>query len=336
MPFNSVDIQDVAGAPTLWQEIVDSSSDGWIWHTWLAHEFNLCAGEKFKAEDHSFFVYENERAVGVVPLIIQEKSVGDFIGREATYYSGFLPWPCFHRDVDQRNVLDDFAFSELERRAKAAGALSIIVSLTPPQNTGDEESRVRRTALERGYEIMSARWHFTEVTPELLSHVRSRYDYKHFLRYLDVSVAEGKNVSAELEEAYFTLHVADAGGQFRSRESYAKQADMARLGEGFYVVAADKETGAIAGMALIQVYKGAAYYGSVAVEPKFSRLCVGYQLQCRAVEELLARGIRSYDLGLIADSDPQKKASEKEKGISRFKSKISGTGSRPMYTIRKT
>lgn len=330
MKLQAINIQDVANAPTLWKEIVDASLDGWTWHTWQAHEFNLCSGAQYAAKDLSFFVYNGEQAVGVVPLIVEERGGR----RRAAYYSGFLPWPCFRRNVGERDALEDFAFSELEQRAKDASATSIVVMLTPPVNTGDEESRARRIAQEKGYDVTTAKWHFTEVTPELLSHVRSRYDYKHFLRFLDLSIAEGAGMTTMLEEAYFTLHVADAGGQFRSRESYTSQADAARSGEGFYVVATHKETGTIAGMALIQVYKGAAFYSSVAVEPKFSRLCVGYQLQCRAVEELLARGIRTYNLGLIAD--PLREASEKELGISRFKSKVSGTGSRPMYTMRKS
>jgi hypothetical protein len=35
-------------------------------------------------------------------------------------------------------------------------------------------------------------------------------------------------VTAALEETYFHLHVKDAGGQFRSRESYTLQCDLAR------------------------------------------------------------------------------------------------------------
>ena len=113
MNIQTVNIGDVARAPELWQEIADASRDGWIWHTWLAHEFNLCAGEKFKAKDHSFFVYEDEKAVGVVPLIVQ--------GEEAMYYSGFLPWPCFRQGIQPREELEDFAFKELERRAECRG-----------------------------------------------------------------------------------------------------------------------------------------------------------------------------------------------------------------------
>lgn len=153
MNINAVNITEVSKAPKLWQEIIDSSHDGWIWHTWLAHEFNLCAGEKFKAEDHSFFVYENDKAVGIVPLIIQEKIIGDFKGREATYYSGFLPWPCFRAGFESEHAaaLESFAFTELEQRARNAGVGRISIRMTPPMNRGDELKRVTRATGEHSY-----------------------------------------------------------------------------------------------------------------------------------------------------------------------------------------
>src|SRR3989344_9022766 len=56
MEPQAIDISKVDGASGLWQEIVDESSDGWIWHTWLAHEVNLEAGRGYGAHDLSFFV----------------------------------------------------------------------------------------------------------------------------------------------------------------------------------------------------------------------------------------------------------------------------------------
>jgi hypothetical protein len=317
----------------LWQEIVDASPDAWIWHTWAQHEYNLCAAEQFAAKDLSFFVYDGEKAIGVVPLIVQEKRSGDSIKREAIYYSGFLPWPAFRAEVTEQENVEDFAFSELEKRAREAGAQRLYARLTPPHNTGNEESRVKRIVSQNGYDVRTLEHHFTEVTPELLTHVRSRYDYKHFSPLFDLYAVEGSDVTQDFEEIYFELHVSDAGGQFRSRESYTKQMDLVRAGEGFHVVARHKETRTIAGAALILVCKGTGFYGAVAVDPDMRKLCVGYQLQCQAIEELLARGIRFYDLGPIADT--QKESSIHEKNISMFKKKISGTGSRHIYSVQK-
>jgi len=338
MSIRAVNLTDVPNAPALWQEIIDASASGWIWHTWLFHEFDLCAAEKYAAEDLSFFVYNNGKAVGVVPLVIQDKHIEHFSGREAAYYSGFLPWPCFRDDLEpeHRMAFETFAFTELERRAKRAGAGRISVLMTPIVSQGDERERVAHVAGEHHYLHLPSGVQMATVNPALLKAVKARYDYKHFSPLFTFTIAEGSEVADSLEETYFTLHVKDAGGQFRSRLSYSKQADFARKGEGFYVIARHKKNGNIAGIALISCYKGAAYYNSVAIDPSFQILCVGYQLQCRAIEELLHRGISIYALGPRWDlSTWSALVSNKQRSIAHFKDKFARHQSRDIYNIEK-
>ena len=104
MKIEAIEVQKVTGAPALWQEIVDASRNGWIWHTWTFHEFNLCAGKQFEATDLSFFIYQDGQAVGVVPLMVQNVTLGAYTGREATGYSGPLSWPCFRKDLDPERI----------------------------------------------------------------------------------------------------------------------------------------------------------------------------------------------------------------------------------------
>jgi len=334
MNLQAVALSKVTGAPKLWQEIVDSSDDGWLWHTWLAHEFNLCAGEKYAAHDLSFFVYENGKAVGIAPLIIQEKSVGEVKEREAMYYSGFLPWPCFRKDVQNKEALEDFAFAELEQRAHKAGAHHIKTRLTPPQNNGDEESRVKRIGAAYGYEPSHFDSHVVAITNDTPQEVRERYRryHKKYAPLFTLSIAEGGAVTPELEESYFRLHVKDAGGQFRSRESYTKQVDIARGGEAFYVVATHKESGVVAGMLLVSLYKNAAYDNSVAVDPNFADRYVSHLLKWRAIEELQKRGVPTYELGSKADPAS---ATPKELGITHFKEGWSRDNVRTVWGMEK-
>ncbi len=338
MNITAIDIQKVADAPARWQEIVDASIDGWIWHTWLAHEFNLCAGEKYGGRDLSFFVYEEGKAVGVVPLIVQKKILGEYTGYETAYYSESLPWPCFRADLEPERAaaLENFAFIELERRAREAGAGRIAVLLIPPINRGDERERIARVAAEHSYLYLPMISQLVTVNSETLSLARSRYDYKHFSPLFTVTIAEGPEVTEALEETYFNLHVKDAGGQFRSRESYTKQADIARQGEGFYVIARHKEGNTMAGMILVSYYKGAAHYASAAIDPLFQKMCVGYQLQCRAIEELLHRGISFYNLGGKENiSTWNSLASDKKRGIAHFKDKFARHQARDVYHMEK-
>ena len=334
MNLRATDIQEVARASELWQEVVDASEDGWLWHTWRTHEFNLSAGETYKAKDLSFFVYEGERAVGVVPLIIQEKKAEDGVEREATYYSGFLPWPCFRSDVQNKEELEDFAFAELERRVRKAGARCIKVRLTPPQNAGDEEVRVGRIAEAHAFTPHHFDSHVAAVTSDTLTEVRERYRRYHrkYAPFFTLNVLEGVAVTLELEETYFRLHVKDSGGQFRSRESYAKQTDIARRGEAFYVVATHTESGAVVGMLLVSVYKNAAYDNSVAVDPDFADRYVSHLLKWRAIEELQKKRIPTYELGPKADPAS---ATQKELGITHFKEGWSRGHTRTVWEMEK-
>ena len=334
--LTAIDIASVQNAARVWSDIVDSSEHAWIWHTFLFREFDRKAGAGQGARDLSFFVKQGETMVGVVPLVMLETVLGDFRGKKAAYYSGFLPWPCFRAGLGGREALEDFAFTELERRAREVGAGYIVVRLTPRAGLDIESTDVERIITQFRYVNASLNSHVAAVSKELLKKVRSRYDYKKFSPLFKLSVAENTSVTDALEETYFQLHIKDAGGQFRPRESYRAQADFARKGEGFYVVATHKETGTVVGMALISVYKGAAYYGSVAIDPEFQKLCVGYQLQCHVIEELLRRGIKWYDLGPAADIPTLFAPTSKKKlGISHFKEKFSGEGSRPVYQVEK-
>jgi len=334
MNLQAVDIREAARAPALWQEIVDASDDGWILHTWLSHEFNLCAGEQYNAQDLSFFVYEDGKPVGVVPLIVQEKSVGGLKEREAMYYSGFLPWPCFRQDVSNREESEDFAFAELERRIRGADAHIPLVLLMPPQSSTDDEDRVKRIAALHGFTPKQFDRHMVIITEGMLRTVRRTFRryYKKYAPFFALSIAEGSALSPELEETYFQLHIKDAGGQFRSRESYTKQMDSAREGEGFYVVATHKESGIIAGMLLMSLYKNAAYPNSIAVDPDFANQSISYLLYWKAIEELQERHVPTYEFGQKADPAS---ATQKELTISRFKEGWSQGHTRTIWGMEK-
>ncbi len=335
MKITAIDIQKVMGASALWQEIVDASDDGWVLHTWLSHEFNLCAGEQYNAQDLSFFVYENGKAVGVVPLIIQEKRVGSSKEREAMYYSGFLPWPCFRQDVSNRDALEDFAFAELDRRIRGVGAHIPLILLMPSQSSTDDERRVKRIAALYGFTPKQLDRHMVIITEGTLRTVRRTFRryYKKYAPLFTLSIAEGSALSPEIEETYFRLHIKDAGGQFRSRESYTKQMDSARGGEGFYVIATHKESGIVAGMLLMSLYKNAAYPNSVAVDPDFADQSISYLLYWKAIEELQKRHVPTYEFGQKADPAS---ATQKEITISRFKEGWSQGHTRTIWGMGKS
>ena len=319
--FGALAIEDVPNARELWQGLVDRCPDAWFWHTWANMQFNFVAAQKSQVCNLSFFITLGGEAVGIVPLMVNRTMIGEVSALEASYYGGPLPWLALLPDVPDFDATEQFALTELEKRARQAGAGRIRLRLEPPLPASDEKQRLER-AIALKYLDSSYLSHWLPLTGQTLASVRERYRryVKKFAPRYEMSIADGQSVTAELEETYFHLHVKDAGGQFRSRESYRLQADLARCGEAFYVIAKQQEVGAIAGMLLVSVHKKAAYDNSVAVDPDYQDEYVSHLLKWTAIEELLCRGVHSYELGAKSGlpsfiSLP----SEKNRGISYFK-----------------
>lgn len=320
--YSAVAVSDVKDAREVWNRLVDSCRDAWFWHTWTNLQFNLVAGEKFEAQNLSFFVFRDGEPVGLVPLMVSRVQIGDISAWDASYYGAPVPWPAFLPDLPDPEDADDFALRELESRARAAKAERIRLRLEPAFPMADEQSRLSRAVKGLRYLDSSYVSHCVNLDGNTLSNVRERYRryVKKYSPKYELGVVDCESVTPELEETYFLLHVKDAGGQFRSRESYSRQADLARHGEGFYVIARNQSLDAIAGMLLVSVYKDAAYDNSVAVDPDFQSEYISHLLKWKAIEELLQRGARTYELGPKSElSNFMSLPSEKNMGISHFK-----------------
>jgi hypothetical protein len=89
-------------------------------------------------------------------------------------------------------------------------------------------------------------------------------------------------------------------------------------------------------MLMIWLMKEAAYGASVAVDPEFQHESVSNLLHLRAVEELLCRRVRTYELGK-ASSKPEylTQPTEKDYGISFFKDGWSRGARRVVHVAEK-
>jgi hypothetical protein len=320
--YSAVSISDVKDAREVWNQLVDSCRDAWFWHTWANLQFNLVAAEKYQAQNLSFFVFRDGTPVGLVPLMVSRVQIGGVSAWEASYYGGPVPWPAFLPDLPDLEDADDFALRELESRARASKAERIRLRLEPAFPMPEEQHRLSRAVNGLRYLDSSYVSHCVNLDGNTLPNIRERYRryVKKFAPSYELSFVDCDSVTPELEEAYFILHVKDAGGQFRSRESYSRQADLTRHGEGFFVIARNRSLNVIAGMLLVSVYKGAAYDNSVAVDPDFQGEYVSHLLKWKAIEELLQRGARTYELGPKSELPSfMSVPSEKNLGISHFK-----------------
>jgi len=314
-------IENVAGCKELWQRLARDCPDAWFWHTWANLQFNLIAAEKSEPRNLSFFVMRDGQPVGLAPLLVNRIQVADQAAYDASCYGGPLPWPAFIAGLPEAEAAEEFALRELEKWARAAGAERIRLRLEAPSPAGDDPQRLER-AVRLNYLDSSYDSHWIRLGEHTLAGVRERYRryVKKFGPAYEMSVAECEAVTPALEEFYFQLHVKDAGGQFRSRESYRLQADLARCGEAFFVIARKRASNEIAGMLLVSAYKKAAYDNSVAVDPEAQDEYVSHLLKWKAIEELLHRGFESYELGPKSGWPGfMSLPSEKNRGISHFK-----------------
>ncbi|GEM_PF-1968740 len=338
--LSAVDVASVPDGPRLWQEIVEESPLAWFWHTRALFLYNLFAGDSAEAKDQSFFIYRDGEVVGLVPFIIQNVTLGAFTGREANSHSGMLPWPLTRPHEERLHGVEceDFAFVEVERRARAAGAARIVFLLSPPHSIGQEDARIERAAYAHKYVCSQSKQHSIAIDQGTLANVRERYRryYDKFSPLFSFEIIDKDSLTEELEETYFRLHIKDAGGRFRSRESYTRQADLIREGLAVYVLARHKESGAAAGMLYLLLYKGAAFDGSVAVDPDLEQYRVGHLLRFRAIEELLARDIATYDSPLRTGAPAFRMLpTPKERSISHFKEGFFRGKSRDLWILEK-
>jgi hypothetical protein len=336
--YSAVSFDSVPDPEAAWTQLVDTCPDAWFWHSWGNMRFTYAAAQKSEVANLSFFVLRDGKPAGLVPLMVNFTKIGDLRVREASYYGAPLPWPAFVPDLPDLAAAEDFALRELEARARSEQAGRIRLRLEPPIPAPNDSLRFERAVTAHRYLDSSFPSHCVTLNDNSLSDVRERYRryVKKFGPLYKVSVVEGDQVTSDLEQTYFELHLKDAGGQFRSRESYRLQADLARKGEGFFVVATNCASRLIAGMLLVSVFKDAAYDNSVAVDPERQQEHISHLLKWTAIETLLRRSVKCYELGAKSGlSTLTSQPSEKNRGISHFKEGWSRSEVKTVFVAEK-
>lgn len=338
MSLRAVDVDDVNDLDATWSKVVAEAPQGWCWHTRRWGEFVKAAASADDAVDRTFFVFDDSGPVCLVPLAVCDTLEGPQTLRDASYNGGPLPWPCTVSGAHDANAIQKFAFMEAERRARESGAERIRFASYSPFITAGPDKWFEEITQSFNYLDLSFDSHLVTVDRHVLSHVRERYAryVRKFKAQFECTIADGAAVDGKLEQSYFELHVKDAGGQFRSRESYARIADLARFGEGFFVTARDIGSDVLVGMLLVSLIKGAAYDTSVCVEPAYQDRFVSHQLKWRAIEHLQQLGVTHYDLGTRNVSATfEDIPTAKTRGISFFKDGWARGGTKPVYVAGK-
>ncbi|NQV82486.1 MAG: GNAT family N-acetyltransferase [Rhodospirillales bacterium] len=321
----------------VWEDLVERCPDAWYMHTPAFYRYVAAAtGAQF--ENASFIVENEGRPVGLVPLALGPLKLGDYETREASYYGGPLPWPCFLNGADKDWELELAAFAEAERRTAQRGGKRVRYMLSPPKPDDDDQRRFARIIAKYHYLDTGYSSHWMTIDSDSETGIRDRYKryIKKFSKGFDLRVSRGEDIDDNLEQAYFDLHVKDSGGMFRPRESYTEMVNMARQGLGFLVSARSHDSGDIAGVLVVLEHKGHAYDASVAVEPAFQDAFVSHLLKWQAIRTLAKDGAQSYELGRWAEkADWNWTPDQKNFGISFFKHGWSRDGMKSVRVAEK-
>ena len=302
MAYEVTSLSDMEHVPAVWTDIVNNSPTAWFWTTYAMHQFRVEATQAsggFVA-DRSFLLTADGRPCGLSPLVLTRDPSSGLLA--ATYADAPLSWPMAAADARDRAEVEDALLDEMERRIEEAGAGYVKLMLAPPGNGEGVAERFQHIVRHRRFVDTSFPSHVIEVTPDITENIRERYRRymkKHNDDY-EISTIAPDEVPHDFERTYMDIHTKDAGRVVRPLETYRKQIDLLRCGEGFGVVARNKAANRAVGILLVALHKQAAYDSSVAVDPEFQSHPVSNFLKRGAVKYLEKCGVRHYELGRAA------------------------------------
>lgn len=312
----------ISDAGKTWSAVVAAAPNAWVWATHEVHQFRLSVlnSSARLVSDESFFLKRGDKVCGLAPLVLIRDEDSDAV--LASYGGTGLPWPMLTAEASNLDEAETALLDELERRVKSAGAAMISLMLAPPLVSNEMRDKFMRTVRDRCFVDTSFQSHtlsVSEATPPMVRERYRRYVRKFGPKY-DIKILDASNIPENMASEYMALHTKDAGGVFRPLETYERQVDLARQGEGFWVVARNKAADRNVGMLFVDVFKDSAYDSTVAVDPDFQDEQVSHLLKWVALHHLIGRGVKHYELGQAALSPSYLwQPTPKNYGISFFK-----------------
>jgi hypothetical protein len=304
-----------------WDMLCLQSEFGWCWHSRLWKKFVVEISEKRNTTDLSFLVFDEGKAVGLCSLLVMDIERDNTLIREASYAGGALPWPCIDPGYTQPFELLQYIFKKAEEMSVSNNAQYIKFSCTAPGLTNKGTELIHAVMLSEKY--IDSSFDSSLVNPDNTDIHTIRERYKRYIgkfsKVISTEVIDN-DIPKEIEEAYFLLHVKDAGKQYRSRESYHLFCNLVKEKEAFMIVAREKITEKIVGVLIVSLFKNAAFDSSVAVDPDYADQYVSHLLKWEAIQYLKNKKIIHYELGeKKLSSKMGSPVSEKEHGITNFK-----------------
>jgi hypothetical protein len=310
-----------------WDRFCAESEDAWFWHTsdWLRYQ--RAYRPELASRDRSFFLEDGAEVVAVCPLLEETLGPGHV---ELGAGGSAAPAPVLASPLDaaRRRDASRAVGEAVDAIADAVGAARVTFRDSPLSPGFARRAPLGNPLLDLGYLDVSLRTQVIDLEPpeaELWAGLRKghRSDVRRAERTLEIEVLDTRTIRDEAFDAYRRLHAKAAGRVTRPAVTFDLMHAWIRRGDALLVTA--RQQGALLSVALLIVYKAAAYYASGANDPEAEGPGIAHLVQWRALQELKGRGVRRYEIGwqqqvpVLHDV-----ASAKQRSISHFKHGFGG------------
>lgn len=304
-----------------WDALINSSPDGWVFSLWGWQELIL-AVESWALEDYSFAIREGRRLLAVVPLQYYPGSCR----MASTGWGGSGPVIDGRLGGSSRNNLMELAIKHCIELARERGAADFEISLSPATATSIASEWGVNPLVFHGLEDRSGLAQVIDLSKsedELWGGLAA--DGRRQIKLAREAGLVVERVDwAEHLDRYYELHVATytrTGVQPHPRSYFTGIAANTAPSGHSVLWAVRSVVGDVLAYHNAAWFQDGAYYHTGCSEEGANLAGVSYLLFWEAMLGAKHAGIRWYDCGSIF---PGAVGSEKQKGISTFKTKFGG------------
>jgi len=313
----------------LWNEFCSGNPYAWFRHKTDFIDYIVNCRFDGKSKNLSFFVYQNNQLVALVPLVLQ--SIYETPGLlELAFTDTNTPFPCLDKNLspDNKKQILNFIFEQVDLIAKANGAAYTRYFVDPlTENILSDREKIN-PIIYFDYNDTSITTNIMKLDQnedELLRNIRK--GHKADIKFAEkqgytVSVFDKSNITPEAFAKYRDLHFAAAGRKTRKDESWDMMFKWITNGDAVLALTKLEASGPFIAGSLVITYDKKAYYGSAAMDPSIDRMRgLGHIIQWGTIKYLKQNGFTHYDLGtnayiMLSQNIPGRK----DLSISTFKS----------------
>lgn len=298
-----------------WNEVLSKSSNISSFHLKSMVDYYV---EYFQGENLSFVLYENNQAVGILPLFINKNNKSWQITGDGVQ----LIQPLFINDIAKKTQkrLEKKIIEVVEKISNQLGIKTIQLFNANVQlsswyllwlNRADKSFVSYQLAINLNNSLDSVKLGFRKSYKPLVSKALNKWS---------ISVCT-KDLYENFDK-FRLLHLEVAGKETRSIESWSIQQQQIVNNEAFLVMVKDK--GVLIGAGFFNYTKDIGMYSVGVYKRELFDEPIGHGVQMKAIEVLKEKGCHTYYIGQKVTELDVIKPTKKELSIAHFKEGFSG------------